>query len=152
MQSIISFFTLFLLFLCPLVTQGLRRCYSCRSRGEKGDCRDTFIRPKTPVPGLPVEAHTRFVDELPCSTGWCSKIMEGVDKNFGDDDYGIATERQCLTRAPSDGKERCAYVKYHHKQVFMCFCQGDLCNGGQGVRSSWVVVAVLSFLLTSILL
>ena len=24
----------------------LRRCYACRSRGEKGDCRDSFIRPQ----------------------------------------------------------------------------------------------------------
>ena len=27
----------------------LRRCYTCRSRGEKGDCRDTFIRPTPPL-------------------------------------------------------------------------------------------------------
>ena len=37
--------------------------------------------------------------------GWCSKILEGVDKNSVDD-YGIATERSCMQRAPSDGSER----------------------------------------------
>ena len=56
------------------------------------------------------------------------QVLEGIDKNFGDNDYGIATERQCMERAPSDNQERCAYVKKGHKQVYMCFCKGDLCN------------------------
>ena len=56
------------------------------------------------------------------------QILEGRDKNFGDDDFGIATERQCLQRPPSDNTERCAYVKQNHKRKFMCFCKGDLCN------------------------
>ena len=43
--------------------------------------------------------------------------MEGLDKNFGDNDYGIATERQCMERAPSDNQERCAFVQLGHKQV-----------------------------------
>ena len=43
--------------------------------------------------------------------------MEGLDKNFGDNDYGIATERQCMERAPSDNQERCAAVQLGHKQV-----------------------------------
>ena len=30
----------------------LRRCFTCRSRGEKGDCRDTFIRPQPPPTDL----------------------------------------------------------------------------------------------------
>ena len=33
------------------------------------------------------------------------------------EDYGVATERQCMTRAPSDNKERCAYVVYRGKQA-----------------------------------
>eukprot|EP00092_Neocalanus_flemingeri_P011398 GFUD01012281.1.p1 GENE.GFUD01012281.1~~GFUD01012281.1.p1 ORF type:complete len:159 (-),score=29.38 GFUD01012281.1:45-521(-) len=126
----------------------LRRCYTCRSRGEQGDCRDPFIPPEVPERGAKVESHSKSVSEIPCSTGWCSKIMEGVDKNFGDDDYGIATERQCMQRSPSDNQERCAYVKYNHKQVYMCFCKGDLCNGALGVRLSLVVaVASLSVVL-----
>ena len=155
MQRTVVNSTLFLLLVLPLETEALRRCYSCRSRGEQGDCRDTFKRPTTPIPGLPVESHSKYVDELPCSTGWCSKIMEGVDKTFGDDDYGIATERQCMTRAPSDGLERCAYVKYNHKRVFMCFCKGDLCNGVQGshvLHSAWVVLTVFALVVTGIIL
>ena len=46
-----------------------------------------------------------------------SQKVEGLDKNFGDNDYGIATERQCMERAPSDNQERCAFVKHNHKQV-----------------------------------
>jgi len=76
--------------------------------------------------------------------------MEGVDKNFGDDDYGIATERQCMSRVPSDGKERCAYVVRNHKQVFMCFCKGDLCNSGKGLTSSFLVMISLLFLVLGI--
>ena len=76
--------------------------------------------------------------------------MEGVDKNFGDDDYGIATERQCMSRVPSDGKERCAYVVRNHKQVFMCFCKGDLCNtgsrAGAAVSPALLAAALLSSL------
>ena len=45
----------------------LRRCYSCRSRGGRGDCRDTFIRPGT----RPAGAGGGPVVEEPCSTGWC---------------------------------------------------------------------------------
>merc|ERR1712115_591722 len=105
-----------------------RRCYVCRSRGELGDCRDQFIPPEPLPPGTPVQAHDKSVVEEPCSSGWCLKILEGRDKNFGDDDFGIATERQCLQRPPSDNQERCAYVKQNHKRKFMCFCKGDLCN------------------------
>ena len=152
MNSVVSRSILILLLACPFITHSLRRCYSCRSRGVKGDCRDPFKRPQTSVPGLPVESHSKYVDELPCSSGWCSKIMEGVDKNFGDDDYGIATERQCMSRVPSDGKERCAYVKRNHKQVFMCFCKGDLCNSGRGLQASWVVLVSMCFLLLGILM
>ena len=57
------------------------------------------------------------VEEVPCSTGWCSKVLEGLDKNFGDNDYGIATERQCMERAPSDNQERCDFVQLGLKKV-----------------------------------
>jgi hypothetical protein len=47
----------------------------------------------------------------PCSRcflpGWCSKILENVDKSFKEDaDFGIATQRDCLQRPPSDGQVR----------------------------------------------
>jgi len=109
-----------------------RRCYTCRSRGELGDCRDPFMPPEPRQPGLPAPAHTAAIHQLPCSSGWCSKILDGLDKNTVDD-LDIATERACMQRAPSDGLERCAYVKYNYKEVFMCFCRGDLCNSSKGL-------------------
>ena len=137
----------------------LRRCFTCRSRGEKGDCRDTFIRPSPPPTDLGEGEEAPYisvVDETPCATGWCAKIIEGVGiDSVISEDYGIATERQCMTRAPSDNKERCAYVVYRGKQVFMCFCKGDLCNTGNRTSVSLVaMVAVVSFsfMLSSIIL
>ena len=125
-----------------------RRCYTCRSRGELGDCRDTFIRP---TPGALYQENGELspykpaVDETPCATGWCAKIIEGVGiDSIISEDFGIATERQCMTRAPSDNKERCAYVVYRGKQVFMCFCKGDLCNTGtRSVSSNLVTVLTM---------
>ena len=84
------------------------------------------------------------VDELPCSSGWCLKILEGVDKNFKEDNYGIATERSCMQRAPSDNGERCAYVKYNHKQVYMCFCKGDLCNSSTKLTVGFMNLFIIS--------
>jgi hypothetical protein len=52
------------------VAQGpLRRCFTCRSRGEQGDCRDPFTPPTPGVPGLPAPAHKTAVFETPCSSG-----------------------------------------------------------------------------------
>merc|ERR1719433_2546109 len=79
-----------------------RRCFTCRSRGERGDCRDPFQVPEEPEGAARRESVNRAVSQIPCSTGWCSKKVEGLDKNFGDNDYGIATERQCMERAPCD--------------------------------------------------
>ena len=149
-STFLSRTTIFFVIFLPMVVFSLRRCYSCRSRGEKGDCRDPFKRPPTLEPGAPIESHSRYVDELPCSSGWCLKVMEGVDKNFGDEDHGIATERACMPRVPSDGKERCAYVKRNHRQVFMCFCKGDLCNSGLSVGPSWMVAIIMCLFLMGI--
>ena len=55
--------------------------------------------------------------------------LRRTEPRYKDADYGLATQRDCLARPPSDGKERCAYVKYNRKEVYMCFCKGDLCNG-----------------------
>lgn len=40
----------------------------------------------------------------------------------------MATQRMCVQRGPSDSEDRCAYTIYNYRKVFMCFCQGDLCN------------------------
>ena len=37
--------------------------------------------------------------------GWCSKLLDGLDKSTIDD-FGVAHERSCMQRGPSDGKER----------------------------------------------
>ena len=66
--------------------------------------------------------------------------MEGLDKNFGDNDYGIATERQCMERAPSDDQERCAFVQMGHKEVYMCFCKGDLCNNAHSNNPAGILI------------
>ena len=75
--------------------------------------------------------------------------MEGLDKNFGDNDYGIATERQCMERAPSDDQERCAFVQIGHKEVYMCFCKGDLCNSGHSTSPG---IPILLLTLTALFL
>merc|ERR1711974_91667 len=55
----------------------LRRCFACRSRGVRGDCRDPFyVTGNSTTP-----AHkSHGVKTPPCASGWCSKILEDVDK------------------------------------------------------------------------
>ncbi|XP_023337717.1 uncharacterized protein LOC111708543 [Eurytemora carolleeae] len=137
-----------ILLIFPLLVytqSSLRRCYTCRSRGQQGDCKDPFTPPEPRIPGLPLPSHTAAVHEIPCSSGWCQKTLDGLDKNDGDD-FGIATERACMQRGPSDGKERCAYVKVRATEVYMCFCKGDLCNSSRNILPS------LSILIPSIIL
>ena len=52
-----------------------RRCYTCRSRGDRGDCRDPFIPPEYPEGALRRQSVDIAVAETECSTGWCSKVM-----------------------------------------------------------------------------
>ncbi|KAG8227104.1 hypothetical protein J437_LFUL006356 [Ladona fulva] len=117
----------------------LRRCFTCRSRGDLGTCKDPFTFNSTTVDGnLGVEA-------VPCASSWCGKILEG-GSTFKDDDYGMATQRLCLQRGPSDSEERCAYTEWSHKKVFMCFCQGDLCNASSRISNQLaVLVSTLAF-------
>lgn len=67
----------------------------------------------------------------PCASGWCGKSIEDEDEGA----HIQATERMCLQRPPSDGKERCSktYFSNRRKTFFMCFCKGDLCNGASPV-------------------
>jgi hypothetical protein len=55
----------------------IRRCYSCRSRGEKGDCKDPFRVNTTLV--LEDHEYQRQVgmEAIPCASGWCGKIVDG---------------------------------------------------------------------------
>ncbi|XP_035896206.1 uncharacterized protein LOC118505047 [Anopheles stephensi] len=111
----------------------LKRCYQCRSRSELGSCKDPFVWNATQVES------ERGVSAVPCASGWCGKVIEGMG-SFREDDYDMATQRMCVQRGPSDSEDRCAYTVYNHKKVYMCFCQGDLCNGAGALRSRWVSV------------
>ncbi|KAL1458675.1 hypothetical protein WDU94_008805 [Cyamophila willieti] len=121
----------------------LKRCFSCRSRGDLGSCKDKFrFANASDVLNEP------GVETTLCASGWCGKIMEGVNFAFKNEEYGKATERLCLQRGPSDGEERCANTVYNRNKVFMCFCKGDLCNGGSSLVASIVVVLCALVLMT----
>lgn len=56
----------------------LRRCYSCRSRGDLGTCKDPFTL------NLTLAEQERGVEAVPCASGWCGKFLEGGN-SFKDD-------------------------------------------------------------------
>lgn len=62
----------------------------------------------------------------------------------------MATQRMCVQRGPSDSEDRCAHTIYNHKKVFMCFCQGDLCNASTRLQSTTTTV-VWAVLLSAVL-
>lgn len=102
-----------------------KRCFTCRSRGILGDCRDPFTLNAT---NFDFQMNTKpSIEAVPCASGWCAKIIE--------DDYGdsiAATERSCMTRPPTDNEERCSetiFENHRDRKVFLCMCYGDLCNG-----------------------
>ncbi|KAG7169547.1 uncharacterized protein LOC121865655 [Homarus americanus] len=120
-----------LLVFLNVVEGQVRRCYSCRSRGKLGDCKDPArFNASRLVPG---------VEAVPCASSWCSKIIEG--KKDGED-HDLATERQCLQRSPPDSIQRCSEALVGNKKVFICFCRGDLCNSAVGVSPSLLLLLV----------
>lgn len=103
-----------------------KRCFTCRSRGVLGDCKDPFNLNVTTFDG---QTNTKpSIEATPCASGWCAKIIE--------DDFGdsiAATERSCMTRPPTDNEERCSetiFENHRDRKVFLCMCYGDLCNSG----------------------
>ncbi|XP_076311876.1 UPAR/Ly6 domain-containing protein rtv-like [Tachypleus tridentatus] len=120
-----------------LVMGRVKRCFTCRSRGELGDCKDPFVHNSTDAEKL------RDLEAAPCASGWCAKIVEGQK-----DSFDVATERICLPRPPGDSTERCDKTLYRHRRVFMCFCRGDLCNAGTSVVSKKLILLLLTGLLT----
>ncbi|XP_050420301.1 uncharacterized protein LOC126833189 [Adelges cooleyi] len=104
----------------------VKRCFSCRSRGDLGSCKDRFkytnISQLNAEPGIGAEV-------VPCASGWCGKIIETRDVDAKEQEFDTATQRTCLQRGPSDSEERCDDTVWEYKKVFMCFCHGDLCNG-----------------------
>jgi hypothetical protein len=130
----LSAFTLLIIASMSRLGSGvLRRCFSCRSRGELGDCRDPFYLSGN---STIIESKQAGVETPPCASGWCRKIEDGDRRLYKDAEYGAATQRDCMQRPPSDGKERCADVMWNRKMVYMCFCKGDLCNTASKLGSS----------------
>lgn len=117
----------FAMVLCfsPVEARRTSHCFTCRSRGPLGDCRDAFPYNETTAEGV------RGVEATPCASKWCGKLVEGKD-----DDFDLATERLCLQRPPDDQEERCAETLYQNRRVYMCFCRGDLCNGAHTVKAT----------------
>ncbi|PZC82545.1 hypothetical protein B5X24_HaOG210294 [Helicoverpa armigera] len=122
--------TILIFFVAQEVQSLHKRCIRCRSRGELGTCGDPF----------PINVTESIVESglhvVACPSGWCGKLIEGTVGTFRSDDYGAATERMCLQRAPSDYEERCAYTMWNRKKVYMCFCNGDLCNSAVGLYTN----------------
>jgi Sleepless protein len=102
-----------------LVLGLIKRCYQCRSRGELGSCKDPF------------RYNASHVDAEP---GRFYKLL----------DFDMATQRMCVQRGPDDSEDRCANTVYNHKKVFMCFCQGDLCNDSQVIHGSMTKIIIIS--------
>lgn len=110
------------------------RCFKCRSRGELGSCKDKFMYSNaSAIEGV------QGVEAVPCTSGWCGKILDRGTNSFKDEEYGSATERVCLQRGPDDNEERCAPTIWGHEKVFMCFCEGDLCNGSVKITFESVI-------------
>lgn len=55
----------------------LRRCVTCRSRGELGTCKDPFTLNSTEI------QNEHGVKAEPCASGWCGKIIEAPNLNNG---------------------------------------------------------------------
>lgn len=105
-----------------------RRCIQCRSRGELGSCGD-------PLPfNISDPEAEHGVHITACPSGWCAKRIQGTTGTFRTDDYGAVTERSCLQQPPSDYEERCAYTMWKYKRVYVCFCNGDLCNSAPTMK------------------
>ncbi|XP_014280669.1 UPAR/Ly6 domain-containing protein rtv [Halyomorpha halys] len=131
----------FVIFICLLdISQGsFTKCFKCRSRGELGSCKDPFQYNNASA--LEV---VQGVEAVPCTSGWCAKILDRGTNSFKDEEYGSATERVCLQRGPADNEERCAPTLWNHEKVFMCFCEGDLCNGSERISYGSVILVTLA--------
>lgn len=61
-------------------------------------------------------------------------------------DFDMATQRMCVQRGPDDSQDRCANTIYNYKKVFMCFCQGDLCNESSVIHRDASKMLLFSFI------
>lgn len=148
---------------CELISGLIKRCYQCRSRGDLGSCKDTFRYNASSTEVFP------GISAVPCASGWCGKVIEGETGAFREDgelkfapckilclqfcsfeDFDTATQRMCVQRGPDDNEDRCAHTTYNGKKVFMCFCQGDLCNAATSRHYHTHYVLLLLATLTAI--
>lgn len=129
-----------LIFYNTLAEARFKRCFTCRSRGPMGDCRDPFDFNSTTFDGQ--KNMKPAIEATPCASGWCAKIIE--------DDLGdsiAATERSCMTRPPTDNEERCSQTLLENnrdRKVFLCMCYGDLCNAATSINFISSVVSALT--------
>ena len=65
--------------ICVVVVGLIKRCYQCRSRGELGNCKDSFQYNATQVEAV------HGVTAIPCASGWCGKVIEGESSAFRED-------------------------------------------------------------------
>ncbi|XP_073999903.1 QVR superfamily protein rtv [Rhodnius prolixus] len=128
---------LLFLYLIDNTEGAFNRCFKCRSRGDLGSCKDPFKFNASALEGI------QGVDAIPCTSGWCGKILDRGSNSFKDEEYGAATERLCLQRGPDDNEERCAPTTWGHEKVYMCFCQGDLCNAADKKSPALILLFVL---------
>lgn len=147
---------IFISFDCKNMVSGARykRCFTCRSRGALGDCRDPFTLNSTTFDGQSTTSTNPSIEAIPCASGWCAKTIED---NFADS--LVATERSCMTRPPTDNEERCSETIFENqrdRKVFLCMCYGDLCNAATSVvhmqHSYLSLMMILSCLFCYILL
>ncbi len=61
-------------YLAPASEAIVRKCFACRSRGALGDCRDPFYLSAN---STVIDSKKSGVETPPCSSGWCSKVIEG---------------------------------------------------------------------------
>ncbi|XP_055383204.1 uncharacterized protein LOC129613244 [Condylostylus longicornis] len=140
LNNLIKYCLIFvIIFLSFQYSEGLlRRCYQCRSRGELGSCKDPFKFNLTQAEKEP------GIEAIPCASGWCGKVIEGGG-SYSVDDYDMAVQRMCVQRGPDDSEDRCAFTTYNYKKVYMCFCQGDLCNSTSSLSFSKYLFIIVIF-------
>jgi hypothetical protein len=146
LREIIIASIIFLVIMHNTVEARFKRCFTCRSRGALGDCRDPFSLNSTTFDG---QTNVKpSIEAVPCASGWCAKIIE--------DDYGdsiAATERSCMTRPPTDNEERCSetvFENHRDRKVFLCMCYGDLCNSA--TRNGITIWLASAAIMTSMLI
>lgn len=61
----------------------------------------------------------------------------------------MAIQRMCVQRGPDDNEDRCAYTVFNFRKVFMCFCQGDLCNSGSSFMIPKYMLVILTLFIFS---